>query len=227
MREDRAERDPAAPPPRSHGAGAERAASRRPPVCALPFQAKYLSEGFDRAAIEDPRTGLSGTPGNPETTMQRSTDRILTTHAGSLPRPRDLLEMVRTRSRGERVDEDAFQTRLRLAVGEIVRRQADLGVDVVDDGEFGKPSFVTYVRERLGGLTRQEGERQSPWARSREALSFPEFYQRQQAGAVNARQALMACTGPITYRGQNELKTDLDNLKAALKGVDVAEVFVP
>src|SRR5689334_8695305 len=158
--------------------------------------------------------------------MKRSTDRILTTHAGSLPRPRDLLDMVRARARGERVDEDAFQTRLRLAVGEIVRRQADLGVDVVDDGEFGKPSFVTYVRERLGGLTRQEGERQNPWIRSREALSFPEFYQRL-ASTVNSRQALMACTSPITYRGHKELATDLDNLKAALKGVDVAEVFVP
>ena len=158
--------------------------------------------------------------------MNRSTDRILTTHAGSLPRPRDLLDMVRARARGERIDEDAFQTRLRLAVGEIVRKQADLGIDVVDDGEFGKPSFVTYVRERLGGLTRQDGERQSPWIRSREALSFPEFY-KAQAGAVNARQPLMACTGPITYRGQQELKTDLDNLKAALKGVDVADVFVP
>jgi 5-methyltetrahydropteroyltriglutamate--homocysteine methyltransferase len=158
--------------------------------------------------------------------MNRSTDRILTTHAGSLPRPRDLLDMVRARARGERVDEDAFQTRLRLAVGEIVRRQADLGIDVIDDGEFGKPSFVTYVRERLGGLTRQEGERQNPWIRSREALSFPEFYQRL-AGTVNSRQALMACTAPITYRGQKELATDLGNLKAALKGVDVAEVFVP
>jgi 5-methyltetrahydropteroyltriglutamate--homocysteine methyltransferase len=158
--------------------------------------------------------------------MQRSTDRILTTHAGSLPRPRDLLAMVRARSRGERVDEDAFQTRLRMAVGEIVRRQADLGIDVVDDGEFGKPSFVTYVRERLGGLTRQDGERQSPWVRSREAISFPEFY-KGLSGTVNARQALMACTGPITYRGHKELQTDLDNLKAALKGVNVADVFVP
>jgi 5-methyltetrahydropteroyltriglutamate--homocysteine methyltransferase len=158
--------------------------------------------------------------------MNRSTDRILTTHTGSLPRPRDLLEMVRTRARGERVDEDAFQTRLRLAVGEIVRRQAELGVDVVDDGEFGKASFVTYVRERLGGLTRQEGERQSPWVRSREALSFPEFY-KGLSGTVNARQALMACTGPIAYRGHKELQTDLDNLKAALKGVSVADVFVP
>ena len=158
--------------------------------------------------------------------MQRSTERILTTHAGSLPRPRDLLGLVRSRARGERIDETAFQARLRQAVGEIVRKQAALGIDVVDDGEFGKPSFVTYVRERLGGLTRQEGERQSPWIRSREAISFPEFY-KAQAGAVNARQALMACTGPITYRGHKELQTDLDNLKAALAGVDVAEVFVP
>jgi 5-methyltetrahydropteroyltriglutamate--homocysteine methyltransferase len=158
--------------------------------------------------------------------MQRSTERILTTHAGSLPRPRDLLGLVRSRARGERVDETAFQARLRQAVGEVVRKQAALGIDVVDDGEFGKPSFVTYVRERLGGLTRQEGERQSPWIRSREAISFPEFY-KAQAGAVNARQALMACTGPITYRGHKELQTDLDNLKAALAGVDVTEVFVP
>ena len=158
--------------------------------------------------------------------MQRSTERILTTHAGSLPRPRDLLGLVRSRARGERIDETAFQARLRQAVGEIVRKQAALGIDVVDDGEFGKPSFVTYVRERLGGLTRQEGERQSPWIRSREAISFPEFY-KAQAGAVNARQALMACTAPITYRGHKELQTDLDNLKAALAGLDVAEVFVP
>jgi 5-methyltetrahydropteroyltriglutamate--homocysteine methyltransferase len=158
--------------------------------------------------------------------MQRSTDRILTTHAGSLPRPRDLLGLVRSRARGERVDEAAFQARLRQAVGEVVRKQAALGIDVVDDGEFGKPSFVTYVRERLSGLTRQEGERQSPWIRSREAISFPEFY-KAQAGAVNARQALMACTGPITYRGHKELQADLDNLKTALAGVDVAEVFVP
>jgi 5-methyltetrahydropteroyltriglutamate--homocysteine methyltransferase len=158
--------------------------------------------------------------------MKRSTDRILTTHAGSLPRPRDLLGLVRARARGEPIDEAAYAARLRQAVGEIVRRQAQLGIDVVDDGEFGKPSFVTYVRERLGGLTRQEGERQSPWIRSREAVAFPEFY-KAQAGAVNARQALMACTGPLVYRGHKQLATDLDNLKAALAGVNVAEVFVP
>src|SRR5262249_8887574 len=90
--------------------------------------------------------------------MQHNSQRILTSHAGSRPRPRDLLAQVRARARGERVDEEAFQARLRLAVGEIVRRQADLGIDIIDDGEFGKPSFVTYVRERLAGLTPQEGE---------------------------------------------------------------------
>src|ERR1700694_328072 len=104
--------------------------------------------------------------------MQRSTARIVTHHAGGRPRPRDLLGLVRSRARGERIDETAFQARLRQAVGEIVRKQAALGIDVVDDGELGKPSFVTYVRERLGGLTRQEGERQRPWVRLREAVVF-------------------------------------------------------
>src|SRR4030088_3081970 len=160
--------------------------------------------------------------------MQRSTERILTTHAGSLPRPRDLLGLVRSRARGERIDEAGLQARVRQARGGggCPGNQAAPAIAVGDEGEFGKPSFVTYVRERLGGLTRQEGERQSPWIRSREAISFPEFY-KAQAGAVNARQALMACTGPITYRGHKELQTDLDNLKAALAGLDVAEVFVP
>src|SRR5260370_35545511 len=94
--------------------------------------------------------------------MKRSTDRILTTHTGSLPRPRDLLAMVRARARGERVDEDAYQTRLRLAVGEIVRKQAELGIDVIDDGEFGKPRFVTYGRDRLPGLPRRVGQLHGP-----------------------------------------------------------------
>jgi len=159
--------------------------------------------------------------------MKRSTDRILTTHAGSLPRPVDLLQMIRAKARGETVDEAALSSRLKGAVAEIVRKQADLGVDVVDDGEFGKPSFVTYVRDRLGGITVKEGQRKTPWLGSREALAFPEFYQVQAAASANARHPLLAVTGPITYRGHKQLQADLDNLKAALKGVDVAEVFVP
>jgi 5-methyltetrahydropteroyltriglutamate--homocysteine methyltransferase len=159
--------------------------------------------------------------------MKRSTDRILTTHAGSLPRPLDLLQMIRAKARGDAYDQNALTTRIRSAVGEVVKKQAALGVDVIDDGEFGKPSFVTYVRDRLGGLSQKPGGRPSPWLGSREAQAFPEFYQAQAAASVNARQALMACTAPLVYQGHSQLKTDLDNLKAALSGVNVAEVFVP
>src|SRR5215510_1807504 len=99
--------------------------------------------------------------------MKNSSDRIRTTHVGSLPRPKKLLQLANAAP----FDAATYETSLRSAVGDIVRKQADLGIDIIDDGEFGKPSFVTYVRERLAGLTRQEGERQSPWIRSREAIS--------------------------------------------------------
>ena len=84
--------------------------------------------------------------------MKRSTDRILTTHAGSLPRPDDLLEMIVSKSRGEVVDEARLAGRVRQAVSEIVSRQCDIGIDVVADGEMGKSSFLTYVTDRLGGF---------------------------------------------------------------------------
>jgi 5-methyltetrahydropteroyltriglutamate--homocysteine methyltransferase len=158
---------------------------------------------------------------------QRDSSRILTTHAGSLPRPIDLVEMVRAKARGNAVDERAFAARLKSAVADIVRKQAELGIDIVDDGEFGKPSFVTYARDRLSGIEPTGATRQSPWLGSREALAFPEFYQAQMEAAVAARQPEMACTGPIAYKGQRQLKTDLANLAAALAGVEVAGAFVP
>lgn len=159
--------------------------------------------------------------------MQRSKDRILTTHAGSLPRPADLLAMIYSRMNGEPLDEAAFQERLRGAVKDIVRKQVDLGLDVVDDGEFGKPSFMTYVNERLGGFAPDPDAPQgSPWATSREAQSFPDFYRKETAHAA-AKHRRMVCRGPIRYRGHAALKTDLDNLKAAVAGHDVADVFVP
>jgi 5-methyltetrahydropteroyltriglutamate--homocysteine methyltransferase len=154
-----------------------------------------------------------------------STDRILTTHAGSLPRPNDVVEMVRARARGDRRDDAADAKRLRGAVAEVVRKQADIGIDIVDDGEFGKPSFVTYVRQRLGGLSEVGGERQNPWGGSRDALAFPDFYRKQ--GSSMGRQPLIGATAPITYIGGTALKTDLENLKAAMAGLDVAAAFVP
>ena len=156
--------------------------------------------------------------------MKRSIDRVLTTHVGSLPRPADLLALVRAMEEGKTVEEKAHAARLREAVAEVVRKQIDLGIDIIDDGEFGKPSFVSYVNERLGGFEFDSEVRQSPWASSREAKSFPEFYG---DGHVAARQNHMVCTAPVTYRGMSQLKTDIDNLKAALDGAKPQEAFMP
>src|SRR5919197_1025747 len=156
--------------------------------------------------------------------MKRSTDRILTTHVGSLPRPADLLDVVQAREQGKPVDANAHAARLRDAVAEIVRKQIDLGIDIIDDGEFGKPSFVSYVNERLGGFELDTSPGTSPWAGSREARSFPEFYAETHAAS---RQHHMVCTGPITYKGGKQLQRDIDNLKAALDGAKPADVFMP
>ncbi|MEA3027284.1 MAG: 5-methyltetrahydropteroyltriglutamate--homocysteine methyltransferase, partial [Alphaproteobacteria bacterium] len=156
--------------------------------------------------------------------MQHSTKRILTTHAGSLPRPPDLLEMLAAKEQGQPVDETARSARLPGAVKEIVQQQIELGIDIVDDGEYSKPSFVTYVNERLGGFEIDtEHRHRGPWEGSREALSFPEFYAQ---GHVGARQNRMVCTGPITYKGHALLQRDIANLKAAI-GVAKIEAFMP
>jgi 5-methyltetrahydropteroyltriglutamate--homocysteine methyltransferase len=156
--------------------------------------------------------------------MKHSTDRVLTTHAGSLPRPSELLDLLQSADASalERGDNAG---RLRGAVREIVRQQVDLGIDVVDDGEYGKPSFVSYINERLGGyeVDTRAGPR-NQWATSREGLSFPEFYAQTHAASTHTH---MICTGPITYKGHAQLKRDIDNLKAALSGVEVEEVFMP
>jgi 5-methyltetrahydropteroyltriglutamate--homocysteine methyltransferase len=156
--------------------------------------------------------------------MKRSTERILTTHAGSLPRPADLLDLVQAGG-AKAFDGGANALHLRHAVGEIVKKQSGLGIDVIDDGEFGKPSFVSYINERLGGyeVDTAAGPR-NQWATSREGLSFPEFYAQTH---VASRHTHMICTGPITYRGHAQLRRDIDNLKAALEGVKAEEAFMP
>jgi 5-methyltetrahydropteroyltriglutamate--homocysteine methyltransferase len=149
--------------------------------------------------------------------MKRSSGHILTTHAGSLPRPADITKMVAQHS----VDE----ARLKEGVGEVVRRQAAIGIDVVDDGEYSKPSFITYVRDRLEGMNQLSGTRVNVWGASRDAQAFPEFYAKQVVGASG--QPNFGCTEPLRYKGHALLQRDLDNLKAALKGAGVAEAFVP
>jgi 5-methyltetrahydropteroyltriglutamate--homocysteine methyltransferase len=156
--------------------------------------------------------------------MQHSTKRILTTHAGSLPRPPDMIEMLVAKAQGKPIDEAKRIARLPAAVKEIVKKQIELGVDIVDDGEYSKPSFVTYVSERLGGYEPdKDGGPRIPWAGSREALAFPEFYAPITAASRGVR---MVCTGPVTYKGQAILQRDIDNLKSALKGAKI-EAFIP
>jgi 5-methyltetrahydropteroyltriglutamate--homocysteine methyltransferase len=161
--------------------------------------------------------------------MQLSTDRILTTHVGSLPRPDDLFEMMLAKMDGEPVDEKAYAERVRRAVADIVKQQVAAGLDVVNDGEMGKPSFITYATQRLAGLEKREGTRPSPFSNTRETRDFPEYYQSTVAEQVSARRrrALMVCTGAIKYKGHDALKFDLDALKSALAGVDATEAFVP
>jgi 5-methyltetrahydropteroyltriglutamate--homocysteine methyltransferase len=161
--------------------------------------------------------------------MKRSTERILTTHCGSLPRPRDLLDMMKARASGEPVDAGAFAGRVRTAVADIVRQQAESGVDVVTDGEQGKTGFFAYVNERLTGFEPRPDASMPIF--EAEVVAFPEYYeeyfrQRMLGGAV-ARAVPMACTGPVTYRGQEALQRDIDNLKAALAGVQAEEAFMP
>jgi 5-methyltetrahydropteroyltriglutamate--homocysteine methyltransferase len=149
--------------------------------------------------------------------MKRSETRILTTHAGSLPRPKDLLEGT------------ASPARVREATAQVVRQQREVGLDIVDDGEYGKPSFLTYVNSRLGGFEVDPGRGGSPWANSRESHSFPEFYNATIASGANASALSnrMVCTGPITYKGHAQVRTDIDNFKAALQGVSHMEAFLP
>ena len=161
--------------------------------------------------------------------MRCSTDRILTTHVGSLPRPPALIEAIAAEDRGVAIDRAAYEAMLKEAVAEIVARQAALGIDIVDDGEFSKRGFSVYVNERLGGYEARPKPRRSPWDGSREALAFPAFYDTARphgAGAL-AQVDEMVCTGPIAYRGQAQLARDLANLRAAVDANAVEEAFVP
>jgi 5-methyltetrahydropteroyltriglutamate--homocysteine methyltransferase len=163
--------------------------------------------------------------------MKRSSERILTTHVGSLPRPADLLTMIQAKEQGLPFDNDAFAARVRSAVAEVVEKQAAAGIDIVADGEMGRFGFIPYVNERLTGLEpRPNPASEGTWARSREHLAFPEYYAwaAQMPGAAGgAQRNRWVCTGPIAYQGQEALARDIDNLKAALAAVRCEEAFMP
>ncbi len=150
--------------------------------------------------------------------MKRSTDRILTTHTGSLPRPRDLTTMLEALDAGQLADAAAFEARVRGAVAEVVRRQIDAGVDIVNDGEQGKVGYSTYVRHRLTGFGGQSAAAvRADWA------DFPEAAARGERRSTVARPA---CNGPIEWKDRTAVARDVQTLRAALDGVQPAEAFM-
>ncbi len=162
--------------------------------------------------------------------MQRSTDRILTSHVGSLIRPTAIQDFLRARQKGEPVDQRAWDQCLAASVAEVVRQQADAGVDVVSDGEFGKAiSWSQYALERLSGFERRPVKpgSKNPFARGADRAKFAEFYAELDAREAPATVTESACVGPITYTGQAQLARDIANFKAALANVKVVEGFLP
>ena len=162
--------------------------------------------------------------------MLHSTERILVTHTGSLPRPRQLIEMMLAENEGRPVDPAEYEDKLRGAVHDIVRFQMDLGVDVVDDGELSKRGFAVYAHTRLDGLSATGRVRVSPWDNSRESRAFPEhygYYSPVPGAKPNPSNMQMACTGPIAYKAQERLTQDLANLRAAVDEAGPVEAFVP
>jgi 5-methyltetrahydropteroyltriglutamate--homocysteine methyltransferase len=153
--------------------------------------------------------------------MERSVDRVLTTHTGSLPRPADLIRMMFAREEGVPVDGPALAARIRTAVAEVVRKQTDAGITVVSDGELSKPSYATYIKDRLNGFG---GTSQS--LQYRDLVDFPEMAKRVFGDPGRSRRKTPACTGPISLRDPAAAQVDVDNLKAALRSVEVKDVFL-
>jgi 5-methyltetrahydropteroyltriglutamate--homocysteine methyltransferase len=163
--------------------------------------------------------------------LQQNTDRIQITHIGSLPRPHRLLDAMKAKYSGQSYDEQAFQRALREAVADTVREQVQCGLDVVTDGEFSKPGFFTYIRERLEGFEPRPGLKVKRFPK--EIAAFPEYYQQyfkhaMMGGALVAF-APLVCVGPVKYRGEKLVRIDIDNLKAAAAAAGVANdhLFLP
>lgn len=161
--------------------------------------------------------------------MRHSTERILTTHVGSLPRPHDLLDMLKARLDGRETDEQTFQAKLAQYVDDMVAKQVEAGMDVVTDGEMSKPGHAVYVNNRLAGFEPRPDRDLGLYQAERDA--FPEYYEeyfrRAHLGGAIAPTAPMFCIGEIGYTGRKELQTDLDNLRTAVDRHGCEEAFMP
>ena len=160
--------------------------------------------------------------------MKRSSDRILTTHVGSLIRPPALRAFLSAKEASEPFDHAAYAKCLKDSVAEVVRKQADIGIDVISDGEFGKAiSWAQYALFRLGGFKRRPFAGGNPFTRGVDRTRFAEFYAELDSRDKVETVLDSVVVAPITYTGQAELQQDIDNFKGSLRGVDVVEAFLP
>jgi 5-methyltetrahydropteroyltriglutamate--homocysteine methyltransferase len=151
----------------------------------------------------------------------RSTDRFLTTHTGSLPRPDDLIRMMYAKEEGVPVDREALGMRVRAAVAEVVQKQAEAGIDVINDGELSKPSYATYIKDRLAGF----GGTGNTFV-YKDLADFPKLQQRVFGDPGRSRRKTPACNAPIGVRDPQAAVADVDNLKSALGAVKAAGGFM-
>jgi 5-methyltetrahydropteroyltriglutamate--homocysteine methyltransferase len=167
--------------------------------------------------------------------LKISQKRILTTHTGSLPRPADLVAALNAKEVGGNYDRAALSDRIRCAIEEIVRHQVETGIDVIGDGEHSKVNWMAYARGRLSGLEEIDSPPRFRGA-TRDSLAFPGSYEdarvmlAARSGNIvpkrTVRPRALVCSGPIRYVGQDEVHADIENLKAALAGVNADEAFI-
>jgi len=153
--------------------------------------------------------------------MIRSTERFLTTHTGSLPRPEDLVQIMYAKEEGVPVDGAALAARVRSAVLEVVRKQANAGIDIVNDGEMSKPSYATYIKDRLDGF----GGSGNTFV-YQDLAQFPKLAQRVFGDPGRSRRKTPACNAPIKVRAADAAKIDVENLKAALVETKADHAFM-
>ena len=153
--------------------------------------------------------------------MTRSTERFLTTHTGSLPRPDDLIRMMYAKEEGVPVEREALAARVRAAVAEVVRKQVEAGVDIVNDGEMSKPSYATYVKDRLSGF----GGTGNTFV-YQDLAGFPNLAKRVFGDPGRSRRKTPACNAPIGVRDTDAASADTDNLKAAVAAAGRTDAFM-
>jgi 5-methyltetrahydropteroyltriglutamate--homocysteine methyltransferase len=163
--------------------------------------------------------------------LQQNTHHIQTTHIGSLPRPHSLLDLLKAKYSGQSYDENKLNSVLTQSVADCVRKQVECGIEVVTDGEYSKPGFFTYVRERFDGYESRPNQKLMIF--QQEIAAFPEYYAQYFKEAMMGGAILplvpVACTGPVKYKGEDKLQADIANVKAAAKaaGVPDHQVFLP